>query len=72
MNSSAPDPNVLGKTLALVLVLTVVVFLITASRLTSSSAAVQERVFENKIPAHIPIKIKIKKGERRIVQGFEE
>jgi hypothetical protein len=61
MNSSAPDPNVLGKTLALVLVLTVVVFLITASRLTSSSAAVQERVFENKIPAHIPIKIKIKK-----------
>jgi len=61
MNSSASDPNVLAKTLALVLVLSVVGVLMTASRLTSSSAAVQERVFENKIPAHIPIKIKIKK-----------
>ena len=33
----------------------------TAPLRTSSSAAFQERIFENKIPAHIPIKIKIKK-----------
>lgn len=45
------------KTLATVLVLSVVGVLMTASR----SAALQERIFENKIPAHIPIKIKIRK-----------
>jgi hypothetical protein len=49
-----------AKTLAVALVLSVVGVLMTASRLTSS-AAFQERIFENKIPAHIPIKIKIKK-----------
>ncbi|HKP82250.1 MAG TPA: hypothetical protein VJT69_09535 [Pyrinomonadaceae bacterium] len=27
----------------------------------ASSSAAQERIFENKIPAHIPIKIKIRK-----------
>jgi hypothetical protein len=61
----------LATTLAAVLVISLVGLLMVAPRL-SSSAAVQERIFENKIPAHIPIKIKIKKGERRIVQGFEE
>lgn len=48
------------RTLTVALVLSFVVFL-SSSPSTSSSAGVQERVFENKIPAHIPIKIKIKK-----------
>jgi hypothetical protein len=39
------------------------------SRLSSSSAALQERIFENKIPAHIPIKIKIKKEKE---QSFKD
>ena len=63
MNTSTNNPTPLAKTLAAALVLTVIGFLIMASRLTSSNAAVQERIFENKIPAHIPIKIKIKKGK---------
>lgn len=61
MNPSANNPNLVAKTLAAALVFSVVGVLLTASRLTSSSAALQERIFENKIPAHIPIKIKIKK-----------
>lgn len=61
MNTSANNPNALAKTLAAALVLSVVGFLAIASRLTSSSAAFQERIFENKIPAHIPIKIKVRK-----------
>jgi len=69
MNSSATNPNALAKILAIALVLTIVGFLVMASRLTSSSAAVQERVFENKIPAHIPIKIKIKKEKE---QSFKD
>ncbi len=60
MNTSANNPNPLAKTLATALVLSVIGVLIMASR-PSSSAAMQQRVFENKIPAHIPIKIKIKK-----------
>jgi hypothetical protein len=61
MDTSANNPNAVAKSLAAVLVLSIVGVLLTASRLTSSSAALQERSFENKIPAHIPIKIKIKK-----------
>ena len=61
MGSSANNPNAVAKTLAVVIVLSIVSVLVIASRLASSSAAMQERVFENKIPAHIPIKIKIKK-----------
>ena len=61
MNTSANNPNGLAKTLAAGLVLSVVGFLVTASRLTTSNAAFQERIFENKIPAHIPIKIKVRK-----------
>jgi hypothetical protein len=61
MNTSANNPNALAKTLAATLVLSVVGFLAMASRLTSSSAALQERIFENKIPAQIPIKIKVRK-----------
>ena len=61
MNTSANTPNSLAQILAIALVLSVVGVLIIGSRVTSSSAAFQERIFENKIPAHIPIKIKIKK-----------
>jgi hypothetical protein len=61
MDTSASNPNALAKSLAVALVLSVAGVLIMASRLTPSSAALQERIFENKIPAHIPIKIKIKK-----------
>lgn len=61
MNASSHNPNALAKTLAATLVLSFVGVLLTASRVTPGSAALQERMFENKIPAHIPIKIKIKK-----------
>lgn len=57
MDASTDHPTALAKTLAIAVVTSVVAIL--SSGL--SSAAVQERVFENKIPAHIPIKIKIKK-----------
>jgi hypothetical protein len=65
MNTSANNPNALAKTLAAVLVLSVVGVLMLALRLTSSSAALQDRIFENKIPTHIPIKIKIKKEKEK-------
>lgn len=61
MDTSANHTNAVAKTFAAVLVLSVVSVLVIAPRLTSGSAALQERIFENKIPAHIPIKIKIKK-----------
>ena len=61
MDPSATKPNSLAQALATALVLLVVGILIAGSRLQSSSAAPQERAFENKIPDHIPIKIKIKK-----------
>ena len=65
MNASSNNPNALAKTLAVALVISVVGVLMMASRSASSSAAFQERVFENKIPAHIPIKIKIKKEKEK-------
>jgi hypothetical protein len=61
MNASSHNPNSLAKTLAATLIVSVIGVLLMASRLTPGSAALQERIFENKIPAHIPIKIKIKK-----------
>ena len=61
MNTSANNPNVLAKTLAAGLVLSVVGFLSMASRVTSSSAAFQERILENGVREHVPIKFKIKK-----------
>lgn len=69
MNTSPNNPNALAKTLAAALVLLVVGVLMLASRLTSSSAAFQERSFENKIPSHIPLKIKIKKEKE---QSFKD
>lgn len=65
MNTSANNPSALAKTLAAALILTVVGVLMLAPRQTSSSAAFQERIFENKIPAHIPIKIKLKREKEK-------
>jgi hypothetical protein len=68
LDTSASNPSALAKILALAL--SVVGFLMTASLRTSSSAAVfQERIFENKIPSHIPLKIKIKKEKE---QSFKD
>jgi hypothetical protein len=61
MNNSANNPNAVAKTLAVALVLTVVGVLMLASRLTSSNAALQQRILENGVRQHVPIKIKIKK-----------
>ena len=58
MNTSANNTNAFAKVLA-ALVHTVIAVLFLASGL--SNAALQERVFENKIPDRIPIKIKLKK-----------
>ena len=58
MNTPTNNPNTLAKTLA---TLSIVGVLMLGSSLTSSRAAFQERIFEDKIPAHIPIKIKIRK-----------
>lgn len=65
MDTSASNPNALAKGLAAALVLSVVVVLMIASHLSPSSAALQERVFENKIPPHIPIKIKIRREKEK-------
>ena len=66
MYTSASNPSALAKILAAALALSVVGLLMTASLRPSSSAAVfQERIFENKIPSHIPIKIKIKKEKEK-------
>ena len=70
MNSSASNPNALAKTLTVALVVFVIGVLGMNSSQTSTSAAAQEeRVFENKIPSHIPIKIKIKKEKE---QSFKD
>jgi hypothetical protein len=61
MATSASNPNALTKRLTAALLIAVAGVLITTSGVTPSSAALQERIFENRIPAHIPIKIKIKK-----------
>lgn len=61
MNTSIGKPNALAQAVAATLVVSLVGVLLIGSRLTSSSAAFQERAFENKIPPHIPIKVKIKK-----------
>jgi hypothetical protein len=61
MDTSAHNPGALAKTLAVALALSIAGVLMMASRSTSGSAAMQERVFEDKIPSHIPFKIKLKK-----------
>jgi len=71
MNTSANNPSPLAKSLAAALALSVVVFLIIASLQSPSSAALQERIFENNIPAHIPIKIKIKKEKEESFKNLK-
>jgi hypothetical protein len=61
----------MAKILAAALVLSVVGILMMASLRTSSSAAFQERIFENKIPSHILIKIKIKKEKEQSFKDLE-
>ncbi len=58
MSTSA---NSLAKTAIAALVLLVVAVPMVDSGQTTSSVAVEERILEDKIPAHIPIKIRIKK-----------
>lgn len=65
MNSSADNSNALAQTLAAIVIFAVVAVLMLSSRQTLSNAAFQERIFENKIPAHIPIKIKIKREKEQ-------
>lgn len=64
MKTSASKANRLASLLAATLVLVFAGVLIMTSPVTPSSASFQEqreRIFENTIPAHIPIEIKIKK-----------
>lgn len=61
MKTSISKSNAFPQVVATALVFVVVGVLLIGSRLTSSSAAWQERAFEKKIPSHIPIKLKIKK-----------
>ena len=65
METSTNSPSALAKNLAAALVVLVGGILIIGPQPTSTSAAFQERDFENKIPSHIPIKIKIKKEKER-------
>jgi hypothetical protein len=71
MNSSANNFNALAKTLAAVLTLSLVVVLITTSQLTWSSAAMQERVLENKTRKEVPIRLKIKKEKEKSFKDFK-
>lgn len=61
MDASSKSLNTVGKIIAVLLVLFVVGVLLMASRPTSSSALVQDRILENKVREHVPIKFKIKK-----------
>jgi hypothetical protein len=71
MNTSANNHNALAKALAVVLILSVVVILITTSQLTWSSAAMQERVLENKTRKEVPIRLKIKKEKEKSFKDFK-
>src|SRR5215213_164891 len=61
MHASSDTLNIAGKTIAFVLVVCVIGFLLIASGPTSGGAAVQERILESSIRPEVPIKIKIKK-----------
>ena len=65
MNTSIDNLTAFARTLAAALIIFVVWLPIVGPRLTASSAALQDRLFENKIPAHIPIKVQIKKDKER-------
>src|SRR5215213_10451803 len=61
MHASSDTLNIAGKTIAFVLVLSLVGFLLMASGPTSGGAAVQERILDNEVRQHLPIRVKIKK-----------
>ena len=63
MDTSTGIYNVLARTLAALIVVTVIGVLIIGSRPTLSRAAWQERILESKIKPDVPIKIKIKKDK---------
>lgn len=71
MNTSANNSNPPAKNLAAALVLSVLVVLIVMYRLTSSSAAMQERIFENKIRKEGPIRLKIKKAKEQSFKNLQ-
>lgn len=59
-----------AKTLSLTFFLFVIATLLMATNLTLSSARQDKRVFENAIPEHIPIKIKIKKEKEKSFEAL--
>ncbi|HKV36639.1 MAG TPA: hypothetical protein VJP89_20020 [Pyrinomonadaceae bacterium] len=63
MDTSASIYNLLAKTLAASIVVSVIGVLIIASRPTLSSAAWQERILDSSVKQDVPIKIKIKKDK---------
>jgi hypothetical protein len=63
MDDSSMSVNTVGKVVAVLLVLFVAGVLLMGSRPTPGSAAVQERILENKTRKEVPIRIKIKKGK---------
>jgi hypothetical protein len=63
MDTSAGIYKILAKTLAGLIVVSVIGILVIGSRPTLSSAALQERILESKVKQDVPIKIKIKKDK---------
>jgi hypothetical protein len=61
MHYSSQTLSAPARAIAAVLILTLFGFMLMASRPRSSGAAPQERVLENGVREHVPIKIKIKK-----------
>ena len=63
MDDSSKPLSTADKSIALVIVLFLVGFLLIASRPGSGGAALQERVLENRTRQEVPVKIKIKKDK---------
>lgn len=71
MDTSAGIYTVLAKTLAALIVVSVIGVLIIASRPTLSSAAWQERILESSVKQDVPIKIKIKKDKEELFKDLK-
>lgn len=71
MDTSAHKPTSRTNTLAIALALSTAAILVMAWLPGRSNATVQERVFENKIPAQIPIRIKIKKEKEESFKSLK-
>jgi hypothetical protein len=71
MDDSSMSLNTVGKVVAVLLVLFVAGVLLMGSRPTAGSAAVQERIFENKTRKEVPIRIKIKKGKEEAFKDLK-